>query len=106
MLRASLPGVHGISVEGVIDITVQEACGGDRISNYRRVRLSTFGRLWVRSEDAVSDIDVAIGRHVVVGDEDADPRVARVVSIDSRGNIELEILRGSVESHAGLLAHA
>ena len=32
--------------------------------------------------------------------------VARVMSIDARGNIELEVLPGSVESHADLLAHA
>lgn len=37
--------VYGISVEGVIDTTVQEACRGERISGYRRVRLSTFGRV-------------------------------------------------------------
>ena len=37
--------VYGISVEGVIDTTVQEACQGERIASYRRVRLSTFGRV-------------------------------------------------------------
>ena len=37
--------VYGISVEGVIDATVQEACQGERIASYRRVRLSTFGRV-------------------------------------------------------------
>ncbi len=63
-------------------------------------------RLWARSDDALAGVEVAIGRHVVVGDEDAAPRVARVMSIDARGNIELEILPGSVESHADLLAHA
>jgi hypothetical protein len=41
----ALYAVHGISVEGVIDTTVQEACRGERIVGYRRVRLSTFGRL-------------------------------------------------------------
>jgi hypothetical protein len=40
-----LYAVFGISVEAVIDTTVQEACAGDRIANYRRVRLSTFGRV-------------------------------------------------------------
>lgn len=40
-----LYAVHGISVEAVIDITVQEACAGDRLAAYRRVRLSTFGRV-------------------------------------------------------------
>ncbi len=37
--------VYGISVEGVIDTTVQEACRSERVANYRRVRLSTFGRV-------------------------------------------------------------
>ncbi len=41
----ALYAVHGISVEGVIDSTVQEACRGERIASYRRVRLSTFGRV-------------------------------------------------------------
>jgi hypothetical protein len=39
----ALYAVHGISVEGVIDTTVQEACCGDRIASYRRVRLSRSG---------------------------------------------------------------
>jgi hypothetical protein len=38
--------VYGISVEGVIDQTVLEACGGsERIASYRQIRLSTFGRV-------------------------------------------------------------
>lgn len=37
--------VHGISVEGVIDQTVLEACrAGERVAGYRQIRLSTFGR--------------------------------------------------------------
>lgn len=45
-------------------------------------------------------------RHVVVADDDADPKVARVVSLDADGNIELEVLSSSVESHADLLTSA
>lgn len=41
----ALYAVYGISVEGVIDTTVQEACRGDRVASYRQVRLSTFGRV-------------------------------------------------------------
>lgn len=38
--------VYGISVEGVIDQTVLEACrSSERIVNYRQIRLSTFGRI-------------------------------------------------------------
>ncbi|MCC5952808.1 MAG: hypothetical protein JJU45_12015 [Acidimicrobiia bacterium] len=39
----SLYALHGISVEGVIGTTVQEACRSERVAAYRRVRLSTFG---------------------------------------------------------------
>jgi hypothetical protein len=38
--------VYGVSVEGVINQTVIEACrSSQRISSYQRIRLSTFGRL-------------------------------------------------------------
>lgn len=63
-------------------------------------------RLCARPTDVRRDIDVGIGRHVVVGDLDADPKVARIVSIDSDGNLELEVLPGTVESHLDLLAQA
>ncbi|MGD9754269.1 MAG: hypothetical protein AB7W59_25035 [Acidimicrobiia bacterium] len=63
-------------------------------------------RLWVRPVDVRSGLSIEIGHHVVVGDDDADPRVARVVEIDGQGNIELQALPGSVESHAELLTPA
>ncbi len=63
-------------------------------------------RLWVRPADARAGIDLVAGRHVIVGDEGADPKVARVVAIDEDGNLDLEVLDGSVESHANLLARA
>jgi len=34
-----------VSVERVIDTTMQEACRGERIAGYGRIRLSTFGRV-------------------------------------------------------------
>jgi hypothetical protein len=37
--------VYGISVEGVIGTTMQEACRAERIVSYHRVRLSSFGRV-------------------------------------------------------------
>lgn len=61
-------------------------------------------RLWTRHEDARPGFTPSIGAHVVVGCEDADPAVARIVTIDDGGNIELEVLAGSVESHQDLLA--
>ena len=63
-------------------------------------------RPWARPTDVRRDIDVGVGRHVVVGDVDADPKVARIVSIDSDGNLELEVLPGTFESHLDLLAPA
>lgn len=63
-------------------------------------------RLWVRHIDVPRDIDVAAGRHLVIGDDDADPKVARIVAIDGDGNLQLEVLPGTVESHLDLLAQA
>lgn len=63
-------------------------------------------RLWARPADVRRDVDPAFGSHVVVGDDDADPKVARIISIDSDGNLELEVLPGTVESHLDLLARA
>jgi hypothetical protein len=62
--------------------------------------------LWTRAADARPGLDLAVGRHVVVGDEDADSKVARIVAVDADGNVELEVLPGSVESHSDLLAPA
>jgi hypothetical protein len=40
---------------------------------------------------------------VIVGREDADPAVARILSVNAEGHIELEVLPGSVDSHRDLL---
>jgi hypothetical protein len=61
-------------------------------------------RLWARPADLRPGVEPSVGRHVVVGDEDAEPRVARIVAIDADGNLELQVLSGSVESHRDLLA--
>jgi hypothetical protein len=63
-------------------------------------------RLWVRPADLRGGFEPAVGRHAVVGDDDADPRVAKIVAIDGDGNLQLEVLPGSVESHHDLLAQA
>ena len=60
--------------------------------------------LWARAADARPGIELSVGRHVVVGDEDADSKVARIVAIDADGNIELEVLPGSFESNSDLVA--
>jgi hypothetical protein len=51
-------------------------------------------------------VEITVGRHVVNVDEDADPKVARIVAVDAEGDVELEALPGSVEPHADLLTPA
>lgn len=63
-------------------------------------------RLWVRPIDVREGFEVSVGHHAVVGDDDATPRVARIVAVDEEGNLELEILPGAVESHRDLLTRA
>jgi hypothetical protein len=63
-------------------------------------------RLLTTLVDARPGFEPMVGTHVVVGDDGADPRVARVLSVDADGVIELEVLPGSVESHRDLLAPA
>lgn len=43
------------------------------------------------------------GSHLVVGNEDADPAVARVVSVDEDGVVLVAVLPGPVEAHRDLL---
>ena len=63
-------------------------------------------RLWARPIDVRDGFEPVVGRHAIVRDDDADPKVARIVAIDADGNLELEVLPGSVESHHDLLAQA
>lgn len=63
-------------------------------------------RLWACAADARAGVEFTVGGHAIVGDDDADPKVARIVSVDADGNVELEVLPGSVESHLDLLAPA
>jgi hypothetical protein len=84
----SVPGTYDIAVD-FIDMT------DDRY-------------LWVRATDARPGFEAVVGGHAVIGDEDADPRVARIVAIDDDGNLELEleVLPGAVETYLDLLARA
>lgn len=63
-------------------------------------------RLWARASDVRGHVEVTVGRHVVVGDEDADSKVARIVAVDDDGNVELQVFPGNVDSHLDLLAPA
>lgn len=62
--------------------------------------------LITRVVDARPGYEPVVGAYAVVGDDGADPKVARILSIDDDGIIELEVLPGSVEAHRDLLAPA
>jgi hypothetical protein len=66
----------------------------------------TARRLWTRSSDARPGFEPKVGGYAIVGDDDADPRVARIIDIDPDGNIELEVLDGTVETHLDLVTPA
>lgn len=61
-------------------------------------------RLWTRREDVRPGLTLRVGDYVTVGDEDADPAVARVVRVESDDMIELDVLPGGVEEHRDRLA--
>lgn len=48
-------------------------------------------------------VSLRVGAHVVVGNEDADPAVTRVVSVDDDGVVLVAVLRGPVSAHRDLL---
>lgn len=62
------------------------------------------GRLWAGIEDAKAGFVPIAGRYVTVGCDDAEPAVAKVLSVNADGGIELQVLPGDVESHRDLLA--
>jgi hypothetical protein len=62
-------------------------------------------RLLTRAADARPGFVPLGGNYAVVADDEAEPRVARIVRVDGDGIVELEVLLGSVESHRDLLAH-
>ncbi len=66
--------------------------------------MTTGRRLWTRVEDARPGFVPVAGQYVTVGCEDADTAVARVLSVNADGDIELEVLPGDVGSHRDLLA--
>jgi hypothetical protein len=66
--------------------------------------MSDDRHLLTRLHDARPGFVPIVGSYAVVGDEDAEPRVAKVVGIGADGIVELEVLPGSVASHAALLA--
>lgn len=57
--------------------------------------------------DAVRPDRVVVGAHLVVGDDDADPAVARVVDVNpDSGIVLLNVLPGHAEEHQHLVEGA
>lgn len=65
--------------------------------------LTADRRLWTRVADARPGFMPTVGRYAVVRVEDAYPAVARILSVNAEGHIELEVLPGSADSHRHLL---
>jgi len=64
------------------------------------------GRLWTRMTDVRTGYVPMAGDYAVVGCEDADLAVARIITVDIEHGIQLEVLDGDVEEHRHLLTHA
>jgi len=61
------------------------------------------GRLWTRTSDVRAGFLPIAGQYAVVGCEDAEPAVARIISVDLDRGITLQVLDGPVEDHVHLL---
>jgi hypothetical protein len=84
----------------------EEAVGSEPDLAVDFMDMTADRRLLSRLVDARPGFHPVVGAYVVVGDEGAVPRVAKILSIDDDGIIDLEVLPGSVESHRDLLAPA
>jgi hypothetical protein len=68
--------------------------------------MTNDGRLWTRMKDVRPGFAPIAGQYAVVGCDDADPAVARIISVDIESGIQLQVLDGSVEEHRHLLTTA
>jgi len=67
-------------------------------------RMQDNRRLLARARNARPGITLVAGMYLVVGSEDAEPAVARVLTVTADGSVELEVLDGPVDQHRDLLA--
>lgn len=67
------------------------------------MRTDGDGLTHASSRNASPGVTLEVGEHIVVGNEDADPAVARVVSVDDDGVVFVAVLPGPVEAHSSLL---
>lgn len=65
--------------------------------------MTNDGRLWTRMADVRSGFLPIAGQYAIAGCEDADPAVARIITVDIERGIQLEILDGDAEEHRHLL---
>lgn len=63
-------------------------------------------QLWTRFTDARPGFEPVAGRYAIVGDQDSDPAVAKILSADADHGIALLVLDGPVEDHHHLLSPA
>lgn len=68
------------------------------------MRMRNDGRLRTRLRRARPGFVPIAGSYVVMGCEDADPAVAKILSVDAAGAIEVQVLPGRVEDHRHLLS--
>lgn len=66
-------------------------------------RMQDNGRLLARSRNARRGLTLVAGMHLVVGCEDAQPAVARILAVTADGSVELQVLPGPVEQNRSLL---
>lgn len=66
-------------------------------------RMQDDGRLLARARNARAGLTITAGMHLIVGCEDAEPAVARVVSVSDDGSLELRVLPGPVAAHRVLV---
>ena len=67
-------------------------------------RMQDNRRLLARAKNARPGLALVAGMYLVVGSEDAEPAVARVLTVTADGSVELEVLDGPVDQHRDLLA--
>ena len=58
----------------------------------------TYGHWMTQPRDRVQ-----AGRHLIIGDDDADPAVAQVVEVKDDGTVLLRVLPGHADQHATLV---
>ena len=66
-------------------------------------RVDADGLTHAHVDDLAQGREVRTGEYLVVGDDDADPAVAQVVSVDARGVILVRVLPGHADLHREIL---